>query len=290
MAIQSFTNLDQYYEDDSQWGKHQYATIKDIVNNFMFGQDHDSMVAGVDRNRVVYHAKRVVQELYFDVLNEVISIEFDLNPTLIIPLPHDYVQYVMLSWVDDKGKKHPLAIDNSSNLAQAYLQDNNYDYLYDSNGDILQGDHLQDLDGSVAPQDDLATQNGSYYPYSGTPNFNVDRSKIFKNGSYKIDKERGIIQFSSKVDGRTIALDYISDGLFQREDSDIRIHKFAEQAAYDYIFWKLIQFRRNVPANRIMLAEKAWWNSRRIAKRRIKPIRYEEIVQVMKSQTKMIKD
>jgi len=289
MAIQSFTDLDLYYGDDSQWGQHQYTTIKDIVNNFMFAQDHDSMVKGVDRNRVVYHAKRVVQELYFDVLNEVISIEFDLNPTLIIPLPHDFVQYVRISWVDDKGKLHPLAIDNSSNLAQAYLQADNYDYLYDADGDILQGSHLQDTEGSslsLGSIEDTSQDN----PYLHAPNYNVDRSKIFKNGSYKIDKERGIIQFSSKVADKTIVLDYISDGLFQRDDSDIRIHKFAEQAAYNYIFWKLIQFRRNVPANRIMMAEKQWWNSRRIAKRRIKPIRYEELRQVMKSQTKMIKD
>ena len=289
MGIQSFTDLDLYYDDSSQWGQHQYSTIKNIVNNFMFGQDHDSMVAGVDRNRVVYHAKRVVQELYFDVLNEVISIEFDLNPTLIITLPHDFVQYVRISWVDDKGKLHPLAIDDSSNLAQAYLQDNDYEYLYDSDGDILQGSHIQDTEGSITAFEDVE-QMGLVSPYTVGAQFNTDRSKIFSNGSYRIDKERGIIQFSSKVDGKTIVLDYISDGLFQREDSDIRIHKFAEQAAYDYIFWKLVAFRRNVPANRIMLAEKQWWNSRRIAKRRIKPIRYEELRQVMKSQTKFIKE
>lgn len=289
MNVRSFSDLNNYYEDPQQWGNHQYTTIKDIVNNFMFGQDDDSMVGAVNRNRVVYHAKRVVQELYFDVLNEVISIEFDLNPTLIIPLPHDFVQYVRISWVDDKGKLHPLAIDNSNNLAQAYLQGDEYEYLYDEDGDILQGDHIQDLEGSSI---DLSNEVDSGYdnPYLSTPNYNVDRSKVFKNGSYKIDKERGIIQFSSRVADKTIVLDYISDGLFQREDQDIRIHKFAEQAAYDYIFWKLIQFRRNVPANRIMLAEKQWWNSRRIAKRRIKPIRYEELRQVMKSQTKMIKD
>lgn len=287
MAIQSFTNLDQYYEDPEQFGQHQYVTMKQIVNDFMFSQEDDSLVANVDRNKVVYHAKKVVQELYFDVLNEVISIEFDLNPALTIALPHDYINYVRISWVDDKGKLHPLAIDETSNLAQAYLQDNEYEYLYDAEGDILQGSHIQDTVGSVAPTTDF---DGVTYPIAGSPNFNTDQSKIFKNGSYRVDKERGIMQFSSKVDGRTIVLDYISDGLFQRDDADIRIHKFAEQAAISFIFWKLIRFRKNVSANRILMAEKQWWNMRRIAKRRIKPIRYEEIRQVMKSQSKMIKD
>lgn len=288
MAIQNFTDLDLYYEDDSKWGNHQYTTIKDIVNNFMFSQDDDSIISGVDRSRVVYNAKKVVQELYFDVLNEVIAIEFDISPTLTIALPHDYVQYVRMSWVDSKGHLHPLSIDNSSNLAQAYLQDNEYAYLYDDVGDILQGSHLQDTTRSQSNTD--TEEGGIGNPYAKTPNYNTDLSKVFSNGSYKIDKERGIIQFSSRVDGKTMVLEYISDGLFQREDSDIRIHKFAEEAAYSYIFWKLIQFRRNVPANRILMAEKQWWNMRRIAKRRIKPIRYEEIRQVMKGTSKMIKD
>lgn len=286
MAIQNFTDLDLYYEDESQWGNHQYITIKDLVNDFMFSQTDDSHVANVDIDLVVYHAKRVVQELYFDVVNEVISIELDLNPSLIIPLPHDYINYVMISWVDVNGRKHPLAIDKTSNLAQAYLQDEVYEFLYSDDGDILQGSHLQDLGGTETPSESLSINSTEI----GYPDYNLDRSRVFKNGSYVIDKERGIIQFSSNVMGRTIALDYISDGLFQRADSDIRIHKFAEDAAYEYIYWKLIKNNKNVPRNEKEGARRDWFNARRIAKRRISPVRYEEIRQVMKSQTKNIKD
>jgi hypothetical protein len=288
MAIQNFTDLDVYYGDESQWGNHQYITLKDLVNDFMFSQTDDSYLANVDVDLVVYQAKRAVQELYFDVVNEVISIELDLNPSFIIPLPHDYINYVQISWVDLNGKKHPLAIDRSSNLAQAYLQDNNYDFLYDVDGDILQGSHAQDM---------RADSDSSNYLDAGTisnerssPEFNLDRSKVFKNGSYVIDRERGIMQFSSSVQGRTIVLDYISDGLFQRADSDIRIHKFAEDAATEFIFWKLINKNKNVPRNEKEGARRDWFNARRIAKRRIQPIRYEEIRQVMKATSKMIKD
>jgi len=288
MAIQNFTDLDLYYGDDSQWGNHQYVTIKDLVNDFMFSQTDDSHVSNVDIDQVVYHAKRAVQELYFDVVNEIISIEFDLNPSFIIPLPHDYIQYVQISWVDLNGRKHPLAIDTRSNLAQAYLQDNNYDYLYDSDGDILQGSHSQDMIADTDQSNYTDAQTVS--TERGAPSFNLDRSKVFKNGSYVIDKERGIIQFSSSVQGRTIALDYISDGLFQRADSDIRIHKFAEDAAYEYIYWMLIKRNRNVPRNEKEAARRDWFNSRRVAKKRIKPTRYEEIRQVMKGVSKMIKD
>jgi hypothetical protein len=294
MGIQHFKDLDAYYDDETQWGQYQYNTLKNIVNNFMYTQDNDSYASNVDRNRVVFHAKRAVQELYYDVVNEIIAIELELNTTLILTLPHDYINYVRISWVDDCGKLHPLAIDNSHNLAQAYLQDNDYNLLFDSQGDILQGSHVQDLKGckpsipQAFVEDDLENFVAPYYGRSGPENTNL--SKIFQNGSYRIDKERGIIQFSSDVDGRNIVLEYLSDGLFQRDDATIRVHKFAEEAVYSYVFWMLIRMRRNVPQSEKQAAKKDYFNFRRIAKRRIMPLRYEEVRQVLRGSSKNIKD
>jgi len=291
MGIQRFTDLDtSYYDNEDNWGNYQYVTIKDIVNDFMFAQDEDSYASHDTITRVAYYAKRCVQELYYDIVNEIISIELDLNPTLTIALPHDYISYVRISWVDEKGHLHPLAVDNTSNLAQAYLQDHEYDYLFDDDGDILLGSHIQDTVPSASTTD--YTVDGTDTPSyrNPIPNFNLDRSKIFKNGSYRIDKERGIIQFSSAVLGKTIVLDYLSDGLYQRDDADIRIHKFAESAIASYIYHQLIDKKRNVPEREKMRAERQWFNNRRIAKRRIKPIRYEEIRQVLKGSSRWIKD
>lgn len=294
MGYPSFTNLDAYYDDSAQFGQYQYNTLKNIVNNFMYSQDNDSYASNVGRNRVVYHAKRAVQELYFDVVNEIIAIEQELAPSLIMTLPHDYISYVRISWVDDCGKLHPLAVDNSYNLAQAYLQDNDFNLLFDDQGDILKGSHVQDLVGcrpnfpQAFVEDGIASLVYPYYFESGPWNTNL--SKIFTDGSYRIDKERGVIQFSSDVDGRNIVLEYLSDGLFQREDSEIRIHKFAEEAIYSYAYWMLIRMRRNVPQNEKQAARRDYFNFRRIAKRRIQPLRYEEVRQVLKGSSKNIKD
>lgn len=294
MGIQHFSDLDAYYDDESQWGQYQYNTLQNITNNFMYMQDNDSYVVNVDRNRVVYHAKRAVQELYFDVVNEIIAVELELDPSLIMTLPHDYINYVRISWVDDCGKLHPLAIDNSYNLAQAYLQDNDYNFLFDSQGDVLQGSHVQERQGCRPTFPESFVEDGVdnlVYPYyfeSGP--FNTNLSKIFKNGSYKIDKERGIIQFSSDVTGKIIVLEYLSDGLFQREDSAIQIHKFAEEAVYSYVYWMLIRMRRNIKLSDKNEARRDYFNFRRIAKRRIMPLRYEEVRQVLKGSSKNIKD
>ena len=291
MAVNNFRDLDRYYDDLNQHGNHQYVTLKEIVNNFMFSQDDDSFVGNVNRNRAVYFAKRGIQELYFDVLNEVISLEFELNPSLIIPLPHDYVSYVRISTVDEQGRIHPLAVDKSHNLSQAYLQDNAYDFLYDNVGNILEGDHIQStLENTPNLNSPEFRDNnvGSYY--NRTPGFNVDRSKIFRNGSFKIDKNRGILQFSSEIDGKTIVLEYISDGTFQLDDSEIRVHKFAEEALYNYIYLKLISTRRNVSQSEKERARRDFYNVRRIAKRRITNINYEDVRQILKGSSKFVKD
>lgn len=292
MGLPTFTNLDLYYNDEDQWGDYQYTFLSTVVNDFMANEvKPGAFVENEPRWRVANFARKAIQEIYFDVANEVISIELDLNPQLTFTLPHDFIQYVRISWVDENGKLHPMSIDRSNNLAQAWLQDNNYDYLYDQNGDILKGSHIQNLPSSKIPS--AQTEAFPFSHVQGTYGFkpyNHDRSKIFANGSYRIDKDQGVIQFSSAADGRTIVMDYISDGMFQRTDDQIKVHKFAEDAANNYIYWKLIRRMRGVPQSERESARRDWFNQKRIAKRRIKPIRYEEIRQVLRGNSKWIKD
>lgn len=287
MGLPNFTNLDNYYEDSSQFGEYQYSTLEQIVNNFMLEQDDDSYVSHSDRSRVALFGKKGVRELYYDVVNEIISLELELDPSLIIALPHDYIQYVKISWVDQTGKKHPLAIDTSFNLSQAYLQDNDYNFLYDQDGDILKGSHVQN---NISNNKIISNEDAAYFSEYSKKGFNVDRSKIFKNGSFIIDKTKGVIQFSSIVTGRTIVIDYLSDGLYQRDDSKIKIHKFAEEALYSFMYFNLIKRKRSVPEREKRRAEREWFNSRRLAKKRISPVTYDNIRQALKGGSKWIKD
>jgi len=298
MGLPQFTDLNEYYQDVQQYGDYQYNSLRNLVNNFMYSIQNDDYTEGIDVNRVVFHAKRGIQEFYFDIMNEIIRVEIELNPSLQIALPHDYINFVRISWVDLHGKLHPLAVDDSLNFAQAYLQDNEYNFLYSNTGDVLQGTHIQNRVGGGQPygyndkvdysQDGVVSYVFPYYNEGGT--FNTNRARIFKNGSFTIDRERGQIQFSSNVTGRVIVLEYISDGMYQRSDEEIKVHKFAEEALYAYVYWMLIKRRRNVPQNEKQAARKDYYNERRIAKRRIKPIRKDDIRQVLNGSGRFIKD
>lgn len=289
MGLFGFENLDTYYDDPSQWGDHQYTPLTEVVNNFMFEQSDDSYVAHADRNRVVLFAKKGLRELYMDTLNEVIAIELDVDPdTLTIALPHDYVGYVRISWVDANGRLHPMAVDRTYNLAQAYLQDNDYNFLYDDDGDILQGSHRQNKTTSTYFTDE--EQPTPFTPFLDTKNYNTDRSKIHKNGAFQINKERGVIQFSSEVTDKTIVLEYISDGMYQRTDADLKVHKFAEEALYSFIYFNLVKRSRTTPMGEKTRAEKEWWNSRRRARKRLAGLTYDNIRQTLLGGSRTIKD
>jgi len=60
----------EYYEnggvvpEDKNWGSYQYISLTDIVNNFllMYVGNH-SLVNNEERFKMLFHAKRAIQEL-----------------------------------------------------------------------------------------------------------------------------------------------------------------------------------------------------------------------------------
>lgn len=284
-----------YYNDPSQHVDYQYVTLNDLINDYMMSRDADDYTSTVSRYKVLYQAKRGLRELYYDVLREVRAIEMDLSPMLTVILPPDFVNYVRISWVGDDGQLHPMAMDNKMSIAQIYLQDNNYNLLFDNDGCVLQDDVLPAGASAVDDSESSTSSNYSCYNvcYDGfLPN--KDNSLVFTNGKFRLDSSAGLIQFGSDAKGKSIVLEYISDGLFTgcegQPEAQIRIHKFAESALLDFIFYQLIKNRRNVPANEKHRARKEYYNSRRIAKRRINALRFSDIKQVFKGDSKWIKN
>lgn len=285
-----------YYDSESQWGNYQYITLEQIINDYMSGRDQDDYTALTPRYQVLYQAMRGFRNFYYDVVQEVRAIELDLSPSLQVTLPPDFVNYVRISWVDHNGELRPMAMDRRMNIAQEYLQDDAYALLFDDEGCVLigEGDEAGSNTESVTSDTDLGSSffrfaDGGYPAYQP----NRDMSKTFANGKFILDKTNGFIKFGSNVEGKSIVIEYISDGLFTgcegRPEAEIRIHKFAEDAIHEYIYYNLIKRRKHVPANEKHRAKKEYWNSRRLAKRRMSTLRKEELLQLFRGQSKTIK-
>jgi hypothetical protein len=268
-----------YYTNEELHGNYQYVTLEDVVNNFIMSGQDDDFTSNVDRYKVLYQARRAFRELYFDVAQDIKAVALELNSNLMITLPQDYVGYVRISWLDSEGGLHPMAMDNTLSIAAGYLQDNEYAILFDADGNIIE----------ESPQSE--TKNNSFHFSLENFNPNVDLSKSYTKGSFVVDKSNGFIKFGSEVFGKVVVIEYISDGMFTNAEgsTDLKIHKFTETAVYDWIYWKLIERRRNVPANEKMRARKEWFNSRRLSKRRLSTIKAEDLRQVLKGDSKWIK-
>jgi hypothetical protein len=277
----------EYYEDSSKHGEYQYTLLTDLITDFMMSRDSDDYTSNIPRYKVLYQAKRAMRELYFDVANNIKAIELDLSPTLNVILPPDFVKYVRISWLDSNGQLHPMAMDNGISTADEYLQDNEYEILFDNEGYVLEGDKSKSL--SELDRSELGTYNIAQVEYQP----NKDASNSYPNSKFKLDTSEGLIKFNSTAEYKSIVLEYISDGLYERPnveaDTTLKIHKFAEQAVLDYIYYHLIKNKRSTPANEKMRARKEYYNSKRQAKRRITPLTKENLLQIFKSDSKFIK-
>lgn len=301
MALLNQTN-EQYYEGpDSVWnsfdedyGGYQFIKIKDLINNFMIAYvGEDKIISKIKRTDVAFHAQRGIQELSFDTLPSTKALEIEIPPTLYMILPQDYVQYVKVSWVGQDGIERIIYPTRNTSDPLPVLQDNQYEYLFDENGDIIYAQESEtskrfrdDTTGRGADlenvnNNDILERSGLGRRYGLTPEY------AQANGVFYIDQIKGIIHFSGDMIGRVVTLKYISDGLGTEEE--MVVHKFAEEAMYKHIAHAILATRANVQEYIVARFKKEAAVARRNAKLRLSSIKLEEITQVMRNKSKQIK-
>ena len=133
----SYISQYEYYEnngaspENENWGSYQYVSLKDIVVNYqlMYSGNH-SLVNNEERYKILFHAKRAVQELNYDAFKEIKVLQLTVSEELRFILPSDYVNWVRISYYQD-GVIRPMVENIQVNSAKAYLQDNTADILFD---------------------------------------------------------------------------------------------------------------------------------------------------------------
>ena len=284
----------------STLGDYRYISLKDIVGNFMIAYVGDGkLVNTAKRSEVLFQAKRCIQEFSYDVSRVEKIQEIELPPSLSIPMPQDYINYVRFSYVDTAGIEHIIYPTKLTSVpTQAILQDSDYDYLYDVNENLLVGsavtnERFRDFDsnnisGTLDSNDYFYHTN--YHAerignvggrYGGSP------ENMQENGLFIIDEANGKISFSSNLKDKLITFKYISDGL--GTDSEMKIHKFAEDAMYQSILFNLLSTRLGIPEYVINRYKKSRRAAIRNAKIRLSNLKIGELTQVMRGKSKQIK-
>lgn len=300
----------EYYDnngtapEDKNWGSYQYVSLYDIVNNFllMYYGNH-SLVNNEERYKILFHAKRAVQELNYDAFKEVKALELTVASNLIYVLPSDYVNWVRISLYKD-GYLRPLSENIQTLSANAYLQDNKGFLLFDQDGNILSPEnsqidfqrlHNQKKDIYLNPNSPYNGQEGWYmdglwyFQFTIGSRFGLNTETANFNPTFNIDKKKGVINFSSDMMEQSCILEYISDGMENGDDSLITVNKLFESYIYAYIQYEIVNSKLGVQEYVVARARKNKSALLRNAKIRISNIHPGRLLMNLRGMDKMIK-
>ena len=277
-------------------GYYSRVNLNDIINNFIVGYTGDGKILPkVPRYEVAFWAQRTVQEFSYDIFHAEKNMEIELSSTLQISLPSDYVNYVDISCLDADGNLRPLQNSKRLKPTKSASQDQDYNYIYDQEGNIIYEETSQTL--KQFGESDISTKKQNYESdeydvrdaaYGAKYGSEPERTNV--NGTYVLDLEAGKIYFDSMfAEGDIIVLSYISDGLGDNGDfNNVLVPKLAEDAIYANILYNLSKLRPSASGAAGLYKKEAYAKMRN-AKIRLSNMKIKEIAQVLRGKSKWIK-
>jgi len=281
-----------YYTTASSFGNYQTISLKDIINNFEIAYvGEGKIIPKQKRSNIVFFAKRALQELSYDTLKSEKSQEIEISPNLVMALPHDYVNYVKITWKDTSGVERIIYQADKTSNPLSILQDGSYNYLFDSSNNLstsTDSDTWLDFKASSnATSDTSVDDSGFDTSTSNGGRFGLEPSKAQSNGVFYIDPLKSRIHFSADINGKTVTLKYISDSL--ATDDEMKVHKFVEEAIYKFIAHSILASSSGVQEYIVARFKKEKFAAVRNAKLRLSNLKIEDLTQVMRGKSKQIK-
>ena len=298
-----------YYATGGDHGSYRYIPLNEIIDSFAATYVGKGKLC---ENALVpdigFHAVRALQELSYDTIKCTKDWEVVIPSTLVLVMPLDYVNYVKLSWSDSNGIEriiYPMGKtsnpNNVSTLATPLVQDwggwttdgANTDLVDSESSDTNANYNAQSVN-EVYNQDADSVDDTVGDIIGGR--YGLDPQYAQANGSFFIDESAGKFHFSSNIAGKTVILKYISDGLAATSNTDQSISlansmvpKLAEEAIYKHILYGLLSARSDSDPNTLARIKKERFAETRKAKLRLSNLKIEELTQILRGQSKIIK-
>lgn len=300
----------QYYAnngnspEDANWGSYQYVSLKDIVTNFsLMHTGNHSLINNEERYKILFHAKRAIQELNYDAFKEVKVLELTVASNLKYILPSDYVNWVRISLYKD-GWLRPLTENIQTLSSNAYLQDNQGKILFDVNGNILSpNDSTIDYDRLHKLKKSIYLNQGNqfhgqmgwcidgmwYFDYAIGAKYGLNTETANFNPTFNVDRKSGVINFDSSMVDELCILEYISDGMENGDNSLITVNKLFENYVYAAIKYEMLNSKFGVQEYVVARARKEKAALLRNAKIRLSNIHPGRLLMNFRGLDKMIK-
>ena len=305
-----------YYGINGDHGSYQYIPLSEIIDSFAATYvGEGKLCENVILNDVTFHAIRGLQELSYDTIKSTKDWEVTIPSTLVLVMPLDYVNYVKLAWSDSNGieriiyptskTSNPLNVDTDDDaFVQAWGG-------WDTDGTTTDLDFVGQEDDTVESSDTLTKYQSNSASDIGSVDadnmddeygnlvgarYGIDPQHAQANGSFFIDESAGKFHFSSNISGKTVILRYISDGLAATSSTNQSIDltqslvpKLAEEAIYKHMLYGVLLARKDSPAGLLTQIKKERFAETRKAKLRLSNLKLEELTQILRGGSKIIK-
>ena len=298
MGILTSNNPGIYYGENGVHGEYRFLELSEVIKSFIATYvGEDKICEKVNSSDVTFHAIRGLQELSYDTLNSTKEWEIEVPPSLTLVMPLDYVNYVKLSWSDSNGVERTIypatKTSNPNNITEAVETWGGFT----TSGNSIDITNTEDSDTKSAFKAAIANNvnTDTNIPLGGEGGrYGIDPQYAQTNGSFYIDHKAGKFHFGSALAGKTLILKYISDGIVSDGGSGVDITnslvpKFAEEALYKHILYGVLLARKDSPGGLMAQVKREKTAEVRKAKLRLSNLKSEEITQILRGNSKIIK-
>lgn len=242
-----------------------YITLDSVITDFMIENDSSN-----HKYYKLFHlAFRGMDLLGLDFFYRVQSVKLPVNANLTVTLPADYLNWTKVGVLNDRGEIIPLY----------------YNDKFTTYADLLP-DRIEKTQDNTSNWMDWGQNTWvNYWNGGGFTNiYGVPSGQPFV-GSFKIDTENGVLILNQNFNRDYIMLEYVSSPIGGKEYY-VPIH--FREALIAWLAWKSAKIgvnRNTLGAANILRHE--FYNERKNAIARWKPIRKEEIYQASQEQTRL---
>ena len=295
MAL-NYVNTATYYNTGGDHGNYRFLSLEDFISGFMAAYTGHGKICGeAARQDVTFHSIRAIQELSFDTFRNTKDWEVVIPSTLVLVMPHDYVNYTKIAWIDEGGLEHRIyPTRHTSNPAQEQntIADwGGYNATYSVDETSTARDNFENR--QVDPASGSHNTDKDVYDALLGARYGLSPENAQTNGSFYIDESAGKFHFSSNMAGKTLVLKYISDGVVSTSGNidvtKIVIPKLAEEAVTKHVMYGVLLGKADTPAGTLAMIKKERFAEVRKAKLRLSNLKSEEIAQIMRGKAKHIK-
>ena len=257
------------------------VTVTEVVNDFILSLESDDYANNVSDTLVHNYALRGIRDMGFDMLQRVRSIKLSKGANDTVELPDDFVSLVKIGVVGSDGLLYVLGENSNINISQKYKLSGTTPV--DSDGDGIY-DRVDAKTGTTPPGldlDDALLFNNYVYQNSVGSIYGLGGG--FYQGQYRLNHDQNRIELALNSAWSEVVIEYVAD---EARSVNPTVHMMAEEALRAYIYYKIIERKRNVPAVEKQRARAEYYNERRKANSRMKSFTKEEALKTIRKNFK----